>query len=74
MIQRLLYVFCFLFSAGIVFSQPKQRPVVKPAVPELKQLLSGAGLPYKMISDSIPVGLPAFQRNDLICPTEYKMS
>jgi hypothetical protein len=44
-----------LFTAGITFCQTKQKPVVKQNVPELKKLLSGTALPFKMVNDSLAV-------------------
>lgn len=46
---------CFLLSAGIAFTQTKPKPPVKQALPELKKIVSGTGLPYKMINDSLAV-------------------
>ena len=46
---------CFLLSAGIAFAQTKPKPLVKQAEPELKKLLSGTGLPYKIVNDSLAV-------------------
>ena len=51
--KQLLFTFCLVLLAGISFAQPKQKPPVKQAVPELKKLLSGTGLPFKVINDSL---------------------
>jgi hypothetical protein len=44
---------CFLLLAGMAFTQTKPKNVVKPPVAELKKILTGTDLPYKMINDSI---------------------
>jgi hypothetical protein len=54
--KYLLFVCCFLLTAGIAFAQPKP----KPAVPEpdnyrMKKLLAGSGLPFRMVNDSVAV-------------------
>ena len=46
---------CFLLSTGIAFTQPKSKTPAKKAVPELKKILSGTGLPYKIVNDSLAV-------------------
>ena len=53
--KHLLCMLCFLLSAGIAFTQTKPKPPVKQALPELKKIVSGTGLPYKMINDSLAV-------------------
>jgi hypothetical protein len=53
--KQLLFTFCLLLLAGIAFAQPKQKPAVKQAVPELKKILNGTGLPFKIINDSLAV-------------------
>ena len=53
--KRLLYVFSFLLSAGIAFGQTKPKPPVKKPVSELNKILTGSGLPFKMINDSLAV-------------------
>ena len=45
----------FLFVAGITFSQTNPKPPVKKAVAALEKLLTGSGLPYKMVNDSLAV-------------------
>ncbi len=55
MIKSLLFIYCLLFSTGIAFGQTKQKLPIKPAIPELKKLMTGTGLPYKMASDSMAV-------------------
>lgn len=49
------FVCCLLLTAGISFAQPKPKPAVKQAVPELQKLLTGSGLPFKMVNDSVAV-------------------
>jgi hypothetical protein len=51
----LLISFCFLFFAGISFGQSKQKAAVKPTESALKKIVSGTGLPFKMINDSLAV-------------------
>ncbi len=53
--KQLPFAFFLLFLTGITFAQSKQKPPVKQAVPELKKLLSGTGLPFKVINDSLAV-------------------
>ncbi len=53
--KYLLIVCCLLLAAGISFAQTKPKPAVKQAVPELQKLLTGSGLPYKMVNDSVAV-------------------
>ncbi|MGZ8559518.1 MAG: hypothetical protein ACXWWC_14335 [Chitinophagaceae bacterium] len=50
-----LFMFCFLLLAGIVFGQPKAKSPVKKTVPELQKILTGTGLPYKIVNDSLAV-------------------
>ena len=57
----------FLLVAGIAFAQSNPKPASKQAVPELKKYLSGTGLPYKMVNDTLAVipyegaNIPSFQ-------------
>jgi len=51
--KQLLFTFCLALLTGIAFAQPKQKQPVKQAVSELKNLLSGTGLPFKVINDSL---------------------
>ena len=53
--KHLLYTSCFLLFAGICFGQVKQKIQVKPAIPELKKILKGTGLPFRLINDSLAV-------------------
>lgn len=50
-----LFMVCFLLSAGIVFAQPKSKTPAKKPVPELQKILTGTGLPYKIVNDSLAV-------------------
>jgi len=50
-----LFCFCFLLIAGMSFGQSKQKIPVKPTESALKKIISGTGLPYKMINDSLAV-------------------
>jgi len=51
----LFFISCFLLIAGISFGQSKQKTSVKPTESALKKLVSGTGLPFKMINDSLAV-------------------
>ena len=53
--KHLLHTFCFLFLVSIGFAQSNQKPVAKTAVPQLKKLLTGTALPFKMVNDSMAV-------------------
>ena len=55
MTKKLFFLCCLLFSATILFAQSKPKTPVKQAVPELKKLLTGTGLPFKMVNDSLAV-------------------
>jgi hypothetical protein len=46
---------CILLSASFTFSQPGTHTAVKKPVPELKKILMGTGLPYKIVNDSLAV-------------------
>lgn len=51
--KYLLFTSCFLLVAGTSFCQSKQKTPVKPGEPALKKFVSGTGLPFKMINDSL---------------------
>ena len=53
MTNKLFFLFYLLFSATAMFAQPKPKTQVKQAVPELKKLLTGSNLPFKMVNDSL---------------------
>ena len=53
--KHLICMLCLLLSAGIAFTQTKPKTTVKQSVPELTMLMTGIGLPYKMINDSVAV-------------------
>ncbi|MHB8930080.1 MAG: hypothetical protein ACYC5R_05730 [Melioribacteraceae bacterium] len=44
-----------MLSAGIAFAQTKPKTTVKQSVPELTRLISGTGLPYKIVNNSVAV-------------------
>ena len=48
----LLFTFFTSFTA---FTQTKQKIPVKQTAPPLKSLISGTGLPYKMVNDSLAI-------------------
>ena len=52
---KLFFVLCFLFSDITVFAQSKPTTLAKQTVSELKKLLTGSGLPFKMANDSLAV-------------------
>ena len=64
--QPLVMLFC-LFSTVIVFCEPNQKPAVKKAMSSVEKLLTGSGLPYKMVNDSLAVipyegaNIPSYQ-------------
>jgi len=45
----------FLLTTGIALAQPKLKTPSNKAVPELKKMLSGTGLPYNMVNDSLAI-------------------
>jgi hypothetical protein len=51
----LLFSFCFLLLVGMGFGQSKQKTPVPAAVSALKKMLSGTGLPFKLVNDSLAV-------------------
>jgi hypothetical protein len=53
--KYLLYMLCILLSASISFAQTKPKMTVKQPIPELKKMLTGTGLPYKMVNDNLAV-------------------
>lgn len=53
--KQLLIMLCLLFSAGITIAQPQKKLPSKQAVPELTKMLTGTGLPFKMLNDSVAV-------------------
>jgi hypothetical protein len=54
-VKRFLTACCFLLLAAISYGQSKPKPAVKPALPALKKLLTGSGLPFQFINDSLAV-------------------
>ena len=53
--KKNLLLFAALFCAVTVFAQAKPKPAQKPTVPELTKMLTGSGLPFKIINDSVAV-------------------
>ncbi|MFZ4770170.1 MAG: hypothetical protein ACOYLO_08310 [Ferruginibacter sp.] len=55
--KNLLSLLCLLLLAGFAYAQPKPKakPTVKPAQHELEKILTGIGLPYKIVNDSLAV-------------------
>ena len=48
-------MFCLLLSAGITAAQSQKKLPSKQAVPELTKMLTGTGLPFTMLNDSVAV-------------------
>ncbi len=55
--KNLLSLLCLLLLAGFAYAQPKPKakPAVKPPKHELEKILTGIGLPYKIVNDSLAV-------------------
>lgn len=57
--KNLLSLLCFLLLAAFSFAQPKAKaaakPTAKPPQYELEKILTGIGLPYKIVNDSLSV-------------------
>lgn len=53
--KYLISMLCLLLSAGIAFTQTRPKTAVKQSIPELTGLMTGTGLPYKMVNDSVAV-------------------
>ena len=55
--KNLATLLCLLLMAGVAFAQPKPKakPVAKAPQHELEKILTGIGLPYKIVSDSLAV-------------------
>lgn len=53
--KHFICILCLLFSAGIAFTQTNPKTTVKQSVPGLTMLMTGIGLPYKMVNDSVAV-------------------
>lgn len=53
--NQLVIMLFFLLSAGAAFPQTKPNPPVKETMSSLEKLLTGSGLPYKMLNDSLAV-------------------
>ncbi len=52
-----LFLFCFLLSAATASAQSKPKTPVKTNVQALQKLLTGTGLPFRMVNDSL-AGIP----------------
>ena len=48
-----LFMFYFLLSSAIAFAQSKPKTPVKSNVQALQKLLTGTGLPFRMVNDSV---------------------
>ena len=65
--KQLVVMLFFLLAAGVIFAQTNSKRPVKKAVAVLEKLLTGSGLPYKIVNDSlavIPYGganIPSYQ-------------
>lgn len=53
--KQLLFIFCLLLVSAFAFSQAKPKAPVKKPLSELDRLLTGSGLPYKIVNDSVAV-------------------
>lgn len=53
--KHFICMLCLLLSAGLAFAQTKPKTTVQQSVPELTKLMTGIGLPYKMVNDSVAV-------------------
>ena len=53
--RKLTVLMLFLIISLLAFAQTKQNVSSKTPVPQLKKLLTGTGLPFKMINDSLYV-------------------
>jgi hypothetical protein len=51
--KQLVSIICLLLLSGMVFTQTKPKPVVKPNQHELQKILTGIDLPYKIVNDSL---------------------
>lgn len=65
--KQLVVMLSFLLATGITFAQTNSKPPVKKAGAVLEKLLTGSGLPYKMVNDSLAVipyegaNIPSYQ-------------
>lgn len=51
--KQVLFISCLLFLSTTGFCQAKSKPAAKKTLPELEKILTGTGLPYKIINDSL---------------------
>jgi hypothetical protein len=65
--KQFVFILLYLLPTAMVFCQTNPKPVAKKPVPVLEKLLTGSGLPYKMVNDSLAVipyegaNIPSFQ-------------
>lgn len=53
--KKLLVFCCLVLLTGITIAQSSQKPMAKLVAPQLKKLLTGSELPYKMANDSLAI-------------------
>jgi hypothetical protein len=53
--KKQIFVVCCLLISEISICQLNQKPQGKQTVPEMKRLLTGTGLPFKIVNDSLAV-------------------
>lgn len=53
--KHFICILCLLFSVGIAFTQTNPKTTVKQSVLGLTMLMTGIGLPYTMLNDSVAV-------------------
>ena len=53
--KHFICMVCLLLSAGLAFTQTKPKTAIQQSIPELTKLMTGIGLPYKMVNDSVAV-------------------
>ena len=51
--KQLILFACIMLYSAFAFCQTKTKTSVKQNIPELTKLLSGCGLPYKMVNDTL---------------------
>ena len=53
--MKQLFFLCALLLFQVTNTRAQQKPLVKQNIPELKKLLTGTGLPYRLVNDSLAV-------------------
>lgn len=53
--KKIFFLCCFLLPATIILAQTKAKPPVKTAVNTMQKLLTGTGLPFTAVNDSLAV-------------------